>query len=175
LNRDDTPDDVGYLARLARPARKELQRHLRRAQDSGISVAVVAPDVAPLPELVALVVRTATRVGSPNYYNPTRLTEFLAALGAPVRIVELRSATGRLLGVSVCFLDHNTVWCWALGYERDDSLSFSPYYVLWWQMLNIFWESGTEVAEFGRMNDHFKAKMGLTRRASVAALAMSSG
>lgn len=169
LSREAAPDGERYLAGLHRPARHELRRQLRRAAEQGAHTVLHRADVANLVDLLRMVAATATRAGSPKYYDPPLLAAFLTELGEPVRILEARAADGETLGVGICFLERNRLQYWAAGYLRDRAdLTFSPYYLLWWAVLEQMWSSRVRTAECGRLNEPFKRKMGLSPQQLVA-------
>jgi len=169
LPRELAPDGPSYLAALRRPVRHELRRQLRRARERqahGVVHGATVPDLVRLLEFVAA---TATRAGSPKYYDPERLAEFLVELGEPVRVLEVRDGGGETLAVGICFVEATRLQYWAAGYVRDrPDLTFSPYYALWWDVLELMWSSAVRTAECGRLNETFKRKMGLVPRHLVA-------
>lgn len=169
LPRTLAPDGPSYLASLRGSARRELGRQLRRAEDQGARCEIRRADHPDLPRLMEFVAATATRAGSPRYYDPVKLAAFLRELGEPVRVLEVCDAAGATLAVGVSFLEAARLQYWAAGYLRDrPDVAFSPYYRMWWQMLELMWSSGVEIAECGRLNEPFKRKMGLTPRPLVA-------
>ncbi len=169
LPRELAPDGPTYLGALRGSARREFGRQLRRAEDHGAQSLVHRSDHPGLPALMEFVAATATRAGSPKYYDPPKLAAFLRELGEPVRVLEVRDRDGATLSVGVSFLEKTRLQYWAAGYRRDRTdLGFSPYYRMWWDMLELMWASGVEVAECGRLNEPFKRKMGLIPRYQVA-------
>lgn len=171
LDRSHAPDGETYLRSLRKPVRHELRRQLRRAREHGAQVVTHGPDHPALAELLRLVANTAARAGSPRYYDPQRLASLLRMIGAACRLIEVRGPDGAALAVGICFLEANRLQYWAAGYVRDDpSLSFSPYYVLWWGVLDLMWSSGVSRVECGRLNETFKRRMGLRPQPLVALL-----
>ncbi|MFI6172677.1 GNAT family N-acetyltransferase [Nocardia sp. NPDC051052] len=169
LPRELAPDRPTYLASLHGSARREFGRQLRRAEDHGAQSFVHRADYPGLSDLMEFVAATATRAGSPKYYNPPKLAAFLHELGEPVRVLEVRDRDGATLSVGVSFLEKTRLQYWAAGYRRDRAdIKFSPYYRMWWDMLELMWASGVEVAECGRLNEPFKQKMGLVPRYQIA-------
>jgi aspartate aminotransferase-like enzyme/predicted N-acyltransferase len=169
LPREAAPDGPAYLAGLHRPARHELRRQLRRAAEQGAHTVVHRADVPDLVRLLGFVAATATRAGSPKYYDPPRLAEFLVELGDPVRVLEVRGGAQETLAVGICFVERNRLQYWAAGFVRDRAdLTFSPYYALWWDVLELMWSGDAAVAECGRLNEAFKKKMGLVPHPLVA-------
>jgi predicted N-acyltransferase len=162
LTRSAAPDGETYLARLRRPARHELRRQLRRGAEHGTHLVLHDANYSELVGLLELVAATATRAGSSRYYDPARLAAFLRELGGAVRVLEVRGSTEETLAVGVCFAEGRRLQYWAAGYVRDrPKLSFSPYYVLWWYVLEMMWAAEYDVLECGRLNERFKRKMGL--------------
>ncbi|WP_224386933.1 GNAT family N-acetyltransferase [Pseudonocardia sp. ICBG1293] len=165
----DHPDPETYLAGLRRPVRHELRRQLRRAAERGVRTVEHGPDHPRLTELLRLVAATAGRAGSPRYYDPDRLAAMLRRVGPSCRLLEVVAEDGETLGVGVCFREHDRLQYWAAGYVRDrPDLTFSPYWVLWWAVLELLWSSGAKLAECGRLNERFKTRMGLRPKPLVA-------
>lgn len=168
LYREDAPDADTYLGGMRGSVRRDYQRQLRRYRERAHVRVHDAqyPGLVPLLELIA---RSATRTGSPGYYDPRRLSRFLRELNGPVRVVEIRENNGEPLAVAVCFLEARRLQAWAGGYVRGRTdLRFSPYYALWWEIVNLMWSAGTESIECGRLNETFKTKMLLTPQSLVA-------
>ncbi|PPK67176.1 GNAT family N-acetyltransferase [Actinokineospora auranticolor] len=175
LHRDQAPDLPTYLASLRSSMRREFARHLRRAADHGARSLVHRADYPGLPALMEFVAATATKAGSPKYYNPPKLAAFLRELGEPVRVLEVQDRDGATLSVGVSFLERKRLQYWAAGYLRDrPELGFSPYYRMWGDMLELMWSTDVEVAECGRLNEPFKVRMGLSPRHQVALLGPGS-
>jgi predicted N-acyltransferase len=171
LTRESAPDGQAYLAGLRRPVRQELRRHLRRAAEHGVSLRIHHGDAPDLVRMLRLIAATATRAGSPKYYDPERFARFLADLGDPVRVLELCGCSGETLAVGVCLVENTRLQYWAGGYVRDrPDLAFSPFYALWWEVLELMWSLGAQTAECGRLNETFKRKMGMVPRPLVALL-----
>jgi len=168
LYRSGAPDEGTYLAGMRRSVRHDYQRQLRRYRERAHARVHGAqyPGLIPLLELIAV---SAARTGSPKYYDPLRLASFLRKLDRPVRVVEVRENGGEPLAVAVCFLEATRLQAWAGGYVRGRTdLKFSPYYALWWEIMNLMWSAGVESIECGRLNETFKEKMLLTPQPLVA-------
>ena len=87
----------------------------------------------------------------------------------------MRDGTGETLGVGICFVEDTRLQYWAAGYVRDRAdLRFSPYYVLWREVLELMWSTGARTAECGRLNEAFKRKMGLVPQPLVALIGPAS-
>ena len=171
LTRKLAPDGPAYLAALRRPVRQELRRQRRRASEHGVSTLMHYGDVPDLAELLRLVAATATRAGSPKYYDPERLASFLRELGDPVRLLEMRDSAGETLAVGICLVEDTRLQYWAVGYVRDRAdLAFSPFYALWWEVLELMWSLDVQTAECGRLNETFKRRMGMVPQQLVALL-----
>jgi predicted N-acyltransferase len=171
LPRRIAPDAPAYLAALRKPVRNELRRQVRRAAEHGVSLVVHHADGPDLVRLLRLVAATATRAGSPRYYDPERFARFLAELGEPVRVLELLDTAGATLAVGICLVEATRLQYWACGYVRDrEDLAFSPFYALWWKVLELMWSLGVTTAECGRLNESFKRKAGLVPTPLVALL-----
>lgn len=171
VTRQFAPDGSAYLAGLRQRARLELGRQRRRAAEHGVSTVIHQGDVPGLARMLKLVAATATRAGSPKYYDPRRFASFLAELGDPVRVLELRDNAGETLAVGICLVEDTRLQCWSAGYVRDRTdLAFSPFYALWWESLELMWSLGVQTAECGRLNETFKRRMGMKPRPLVALL-----
>jgi predicted N-acyltransferase len=171
LARESAPDGQAYLAGLRRPVRQELRRHRRRAAEHGVSLRTHRGDVPDLARMLRLIAATATRAGSPKYYDPERFACFLAELGDPVRVLELCDHSGETLAVGICLVEDTRLHYWAGGYLRDrPDLTFSPFYALWWEVLELMWSLGARTAECGRLNETFKRKLGMVPHPLVALL-----
>ncbi|MEJ3652999.1 aminotransferase class V-fold PLP-dependent enzyme [Actinomycetes bacterium KLBMP 9759] len=169
LETADYPDPESYVSRLRKPVRHELRRQLRRAAEQGVGTVEHGPDHPRLVEMLRMVAATAARAGSPRYYDPDRLAGMLRQVGSACRLLEVVSATGETLGVGVCFRERDRLQYWAAGYVRDRAdLTFSPYWALWWAVLELGWSSGVKVVECGRLNERFKIRMGLRPQPLVA-------
>lgn len=174
LNRKDAPDPDTYLAAMSNRVRRDYQRQLRRYRERA-HLEVHGADDDGLPPLLELLAKTATRTGSPKYYDPKRMTSFLRELGGPVRVLEVRENGGESLAAAVCFIEERRVQAWAAGYVRDRAdLPFSPYYALWWEMVSLMWSTGAESFQAGRLNEAFKKKMLLTPQSLVAMICSAS-
>ena len=168
LNRSDAPDPDTYLASMSNRVRRDFQRQLRRYRERA-HLEVHGAAHEGLPPLLELLAKTATRTGSPKYYDPKRMTSFLRELDGPVRVLEVRENGGESLAAAVCFIEERRVQAWAAGYVRDRAdLPFSPYYALWWEMVSLMWSTGAESFQAGRLNEAFKKKMLLTPQSLVA-------
>ena len=119
-----------------------------------------------LPQLLELLAKTATRTGSPKYYDPKRMTSFLRELDGPVRVLEVRENGGESLAAAVCFIEERRVQAWAAGYVRDRAdLPFSPYYALWWEMVSLMWSTGAESSRLDGSTKPSRKKCSSLRRA----------
>lgn len=174
LHRSDAPDPDTYLAGMSNRVRRDYQRQLRRYRERAHLEVHGAGDEG-LPPLLELLSKTATRTGSPKYYDSKRMTSFLRELDGPVRVLEVRENGGESLAAAVCFIEERRVQAWAAGYVRDrPDLSFSPYYALWWEMVSLMWATGAESFQAGRLNEAFKKKMLLTPQSLVAMICSAS-
>lgn len=168
LYRSGAPDPDTYLAGMRNSVRRDYQRQLRRYRERA-HVRVHGAQHQGLIPLLELIAMSAARTGSPKYYDPQRLGHFLRELDRPVRVVEIRENGGEPLAVAVCFMEAQRLQAWAGGYVRGRAdLSFSPYYALWWEIVNLMWSTGAESIECGRLNETFKLKMLLSPQHLVA-------
>lgn len=151
--------EEGVLAAIKPADRREYRRHWRRATEAGVKVvtrhAQPDEDVAKL----GLLEVTMVRVGSPGYYDAAKLAAFLAETPS-AWIIEITLAEN-LLGFAILFVDDSRLHAWALGYDREARLSFSPYYVMWGSFMRLGYELGLPRLEAGRRNGEFKVRHGL--------------
>lgn len=149
----------GVLASIKPAARREYRRHWRRATEAGVQVvsrrALPDEDVDKL-ELLEL---TMARVGSPGYYDKRKLVAFLAEMPS-ARVIEV-NLEGQLLAYAILFVDSTRLHAWALGYDRERPLGFSPYYIIWGSFMHLGYELGLPRLEAGRRNGEFKQRHGL--------------
>ena len=152
-------DEQQLLATITPADRREYRRHWRRATEAGVKIVfrLARPDEDP--EQLRLLETTMDRVGSPGYYDRDELARFLAET-PHARIIEV-SLDGELLALAILFTDETRLHAWALGYDRDRRLPFSPYYVMWGSFLRLGWELGLPRLEAGRRNGEFKTRHGL--------------
>lgn len=168
LRRRDAPDPDSYLAGMTNRVRRDYQRQLRRYRE-GAHVRLHGGNYEGLLPLLELLAISATRTGSPKYYNPPRMASFLRELDGPVRVLEVRENGGEPLAVAVCFVEERRLQAWAAGYVRGRAdLHFSPYYALWWEIVSLMWSTGAESMQAGRLNETFKRKVLLTPQNLVA-------
>jgi CelD/BcsL family acetyltransferase involved in cellulose biosynthesis len=151
--------EEGVLAAIKSSDRREYRRHWRRANEAGVRVltrrALPDEDVDKLDLLEV----TMARVGSPGYYDKAKLAAFLAETPG-AWIVEV-ALDGALLAYAILFVDDTRLHAWALGYDRDRSLPFSPYYIVWGSFMRLGYELGLPRLEAGRRNGAFKLRHGL--------------
>ena len=168
LYRRDAPDPDTYLAGMSNRVRRDYQRQLRRYRERA-HVRMHGAQYEGLLELLELLAKSATRNGSPKYYDPPRMAMFLRELDGPVRVVEVRENGGETLAMAVCFQEAGRLQAWAGGYVRGRAdLPFSPYYALWWEIVGLMWSTGAQSLQVGRLNESFKKKMLLTPQDLVA-------
>ena len=153
-NRDD------HLAGLGPSSRRTMRKYLRRASEAGLKVSF-EPAGASLDEAVLRMCLATADKHAPGYYPPEPLAALLRALGPDCRILRLELG-GQLIACSVCLLDATAAHFWAGGSCYPDDLNWSPQYVLFGEELAHGFAAGREVVEFGRRNDEFKARHGLT-------------
>jgi CelD/BcsL family acetyltransferase involved in cellulose biosynthesis len=151
--------EEGVLAAIKPADRREYRRHWRRAGEAGVKVvtrhAMPDEDV----EKLRLLEVTMDRVGSPGYYDKAKLAAFLAET-PNAWIIEI-TLDDALLAYAILFTDDTRLHAWALGYDRERQLPFSPYYVMWGSFMKLGWELGLPRLEAGRRNGEFKTRYGL--------------
>lgn len=149
----------GVLAAVKSADRREYRRHWRRATEAGVTIVsrMARPDEDV--DKLGLLEVTMVRVGSPGYYDAAKLAAFLAET-PNARIIEITLDTD-LLAYAIVFTDESRMHAWALGYDRDRPLPFSPYYLMWGSFMRLGYELGLPVLEGGRRNGEFKTRYGL--------------
>ena len=151
--------EEGVLAAIKPADRREYRRHWRRATEAGVKVvtrrAMPDEDV----DRLGLLELTMVRVGSPGYYDAAKLAAFLAET-PNARIIEITLGED-LLAFAILFVDETRLHAWALGYDRDRPLPFSPYYLMWGSFMRLGYELGLPRLEAGRRNGEFKMRHGL--------------
>ena len=152
-------DEDGVLASIKPADRREYRRHWRRATEAGVRIEtrLAGPDEDV--DKLTLLETTMARVGSPGYYDRKKLAAFLAEM-PHARIVEI-SLGGDLLAFAILFVDDTRLHAWALGYDRERPLPFSPYYLMWGSFMRLGWDLGLPRLEAGRRNGEFKTRYGL--------------
>lgn len=151
--------EQGVLDSIKASDRREYLRHWRRATEAGVKVVsrMAQPD-EDVDKLDLLEV-TMVRVGSPGYYDKAKLAAFLGET-PHARIIEVTLGAD-LLAYAIVFTDATRMHAWALGYDRERKLSFSPYYLVWGSFMRLGYELGLPVLEAGRRNGEFKLRHGL--------------
>jgi CelD/BcsL family acetyltransferase involved in cellulose biosynthesis len=149
----------GVLAAIKSGDRREYRRHWRRATEAGATV--VIRDALPDEDVrkLELLEVTMVRVGSPGYYDAGKLRKFLAETPS-AKIVEVTLA-GQLLAYAIVFVDDTRMHAWALGYDREQALPFSPYYLVWGSFIQLGYRLQVPRLEAGRRNGEFKTRYGL--------------
>ncbi len=152
--------EEGVLAALSSANRREYRRHWRRAAEAGAEV--VVRDVLRDEDVrkLNLLEVTMVRVGSPGYYDAAKLAAFLAETPT-AKIIEVLLGDD-LLAYAIVFFDETRMHAWALGYDRERRLPFSPYYLVWGTFMRLGYQLGVPRLEAGRRNGEFKLRHGLT-------------
>jgi predicted N-acyltransferase len=152
-----------YLSGLRKKPRWNLVHDLRNADRAGLDVRIAGADDADLDGFVALARATAAKYDNADYYKPGLFQDFVHALGADMRAVELR-LDGRLVGSSLALVDDTRFHYWAVGVDYAACPNFSPFYVAFGHVLRAAYASGRPRFEVGRRNPTFKRRYGLTSR-----------
>jgi hypothetical protein len=142
------------------PNRRDLNEgHAKLAAEAGVRIVsrLARPDEDV--EKLALLEVTMVRVGSPGYYDAAKLAAFLAET-PHARVIEI-TLDGHLLAFAILFVDATRLHAWALGYDRERALPFSPYYLMWGSFMRLGYELGLPRLEAGRRNGEFKMSYGL--------------
>jgi CelD/BcsL family acetyltransferase involved in cellulose biosynthesis len=151
--------EEAVLASIKSADRREYRRHWRRATEAGVKIltrrAASGEDV----DKLRLLEDTMVRIGSPGYYDAVKLAAFLAET-PHAWIIEI-SLDEALLAFAILFVDDTRLHAWALGYDRDRPLRFSPYYLMWGSFMRLGYELGLPRLEAGRRNGEFKTRHGL--------------
>ncbi|MDX6683870.1 MAG: hypothetical protein QOG94_3909 [Solirubrobacteraceae bacterium] len=149
----------GVLAAIKSSDRREYRRHWRRAAEAGVHVTTRRALPGEDEDKLGLLEVTMDRVGSPGYYDKARLVAFLAEM-PNARVVEVTLGDD-LLAFAILFVDDTRLHAWALGYDRERKLAFSPYYIVWGSFMRLGYELGLPRLEAGRRNGDFKMRHGL--------------
>ncbi|MFJ9553929.1 GNAT family N-acetyltransferase [Nocardiopsis sp. NPDC101807] len=150
-----------YLMTLESKPRRELRRHLRRAEEAGVKIRVLGVDEADLDGFVALARGTAgSKHDNADYYLPGVFQGFLGSLGSCARVTELRM-DGNLVGALVSLVDDTRYHLWTLGVDYGACEGFSPSYVLFGQAVRTAFDEGRPTVTAGRRNSWFKTRYGL--------------
>jgi hypothetical protein len=163
------PDLAGYLARVPPRHRHNLRRHLRRAAEAGVEVAVRPVAAVDLHEVAALCRHTADRFDNRAFYPDGTFERFIGMLGPVAQIIEARQQ-GRLIGVGICLLDGDRLHAVTGGYDYEVDGNFSPYAVCFAESIELALRLRRGVLEGGRRNERFKLRHGLTVRRLDACL-----
>jgi predicted N-acyltransferase len=152
--------EEGVLAAIKPADRREYRRHWRRATEAGVKVvtrhALPDEDV----DKLGLLEVTMVRVGSAGYYDAAKLAAFLAETPS-AWVIEI-TLDEALLAFAILFVDDTRLHAWALGYDRERPLPFSPYYLMWGSFMRLGYELGLPRLEAGRRNGEFKMRHGLS-------------
>jgi CelD/BcsL family acetyltransferase involved in cellulose biosynthesis len=149
-----------YLALLTRRHRYSMRNQLRRAADAGASVAVLAPREADLDEHLRLVRLIGAKHGVESLYPPGTFQHFQLGLGDDACTIEVRVG-GRLVGVGIFLLDETRVHFWTAGVDYAAADTFSPFYVLYHEGIQLALRRGAARFECGRRNGVFKRRYGM--------------
>ena len=152
-------DEAGYLARLRRSSRMEYRRHRNRARDAGVVITHRPARAEEDRERLGLFEVAMERVGSAGYYSAEKIANFLRETPS-ARIIELTQGE-RLLAMSINFVDATRIHAWACGWVRDRGMPFSPYYVVWSEIVRLGFQVGVPRLEGGRRNGDFKIRFGM--------------
>jgi len=152
-------DEDALLAAIKPADRREYRRHWRRATEAGVRIQtrLTRPDEDV--DKLRLLETTMARIGSPGYYDAVKLAAFLGEMPT-ARVIEVTLGDD-LLAYAILFVDATRLHAWALGYDRDRPLPFSPYYLMWGSFMRLGWELGLPRLEAGRRNGEFKLRYGL--------------
>ena len=151
-----------YLARVRPKARRNLRRYQRRAQERGVTVENLAVRDVDLDEAVALIRDTAARHGNADFYRDGPFQAFLQSLGELVTAIRISDAD-RLLAIGFCLPDRDRFHLWTAGADYQYDAAFSPYSLLFLEMVRSAIASGRPILEGGRRNRAYKERLGLRR------------
>jgi hypothetical protein len=151
-----------YLQRLRSSARRNMRRYQRRAQERGVVVENLAVRDVDLDEAVTLIRDTAARHGAADFYRDGPFQDFLHSLGDLVTTIRISDAD-RLLAVGFCLPDRDRFHLWTCGAVYQYDAAFSPYTLLFLEMVRSAVASGRPLLEGGRRNREYKERHGLHR------------
>jgi predicted N-acyltransferase len=154
----------GYIQGLRPKARREYRRQLNRGRDAGVRASVRVPQGAEDPRSLDLFETLMANVGSAGYYDKNRISRFLTYVPSGARIIELHQGE-ELIAKAVVFLEETKIHAWAGGYDRHGDTqagrTFSSYYLLMAQIIQLGFEAGVRYLEGGRRNGEFKERYGM--------------
>jgi hypothetical protein len=172
----DLPPGFGmaqYLAGLGGRARYTILKHQRRAEEAGASVRILEPRAADLDAQLELVRRIGAKHGIEDFYPRGSFQEFQLRMGSAVKIIEV-CLGGRSVGVAILLLDGQRLHYWTCGVDYSAAPTFSPFYVLFYEVLQYAIALGVPRFECGRRNGVFKVRYGLKPLPLVGYIASSA-
>lgn len=154
---------------MIRKHRRELVRQGNRADDAGATIGISSPPIGDLDDVIELLRLSAGKFEAASYYPPEHFAKFLERLGDSATLFRVQG-DGRLLAAGACLEDRSRFHMWAAG-VRYDLTRYSPYYLLFREVLKGAFASGKPIAEGGRGNAPFKQRYGMKPVPLVACIA----
>ena len=149
-----------HLKNVGRSSRRTLNHYIRRSKEAGVKITFESVSLGLTSQVLDLCLATANKHAK-GYYPPLELALLLKNLGDSCKLLKIE-LNGTLLAVSICLLDKDSAHFWAGGCLYPKDLNWSPQYVLFAAEIEYGLELGKKRIEFGRRNDEFKIRFGLT-------------
>ncbi|WP_234472702.1 GNAT family N-acetyltransferase [Pantoea sp. S61] len=145
---------------VGRSSRRTLNHYIRRSKEAGVKITFESVSLGLTSDVLELCLATADKHAK-GYYPPLELAILLKNLGDSCKLLKIE-LNGKLLAVSICLLDEESAHFWAGGALYPKELNWSPQYVLFAAEIEYGFMLGKRKIEFGRRNDEFKLRFGLT-------------
>ena len=150
-------------------ARRNLRRYYRQADRHGITVEVETGAADHVVSAVELCHLTAAKHGTPTYYPPATMPDFITALGETVELISVKQ-DGLLIAAAFCLKDRERYHFWACGIRAGEYGPISPFGLLFHRAIHEATQGGVHVLECGRGNAAFKQRHGLRPVPTVGCL-----
>jgi predicted N-acyltransferase len=163
FNQDITEfkDVESFISAMPSPkARRNLRRYYRQADRHGITVEVGNGTMDHLVSAVELCHLTAAKHGTPTYYPPAAMPDFIAGLGETVELISVKQGD-LLIAAAFCLKDRYRYHFWACGIRSGEYGPISPFGLLFHRAIHEATQGGIPVLECGRGNQEFKQRHGL--------------
>jgi predicted N-acyltransferase len=154
-------DVDGYIAAMpSSKARRNLRRCYRQAGQHDMTVEVGDGTVDHLASAVELCHLTAAQHGTPTYYPPATMPDFIAGLGTTVDVISVKQRDV-LIAAAISLKDRYRYHFWACGIRAGEYGPISPFSLLFHRAIHETTQAGIPVLECGRGNEIFKYRHGL--------------
>lgn len=163
-------DDL--LKSMSRSRRQSINRHLRRGEDRGVSVAsATAEEVTRyLPEQISAVYE---RQGRAPLYSPAEVHSLAERLAAHPRMLwrTVRDSDGTVVGIAGCVIGDDRLWGWLISGTPVNGVSVQI--LCYWDLINWSLARGLALDLGGAPNDgirELKMSLGAGQETAVRAL-----